>query len=258
MSNKVLLILVDGMRPDSLPLSGHAFIEKVKAHSYYTMNAQTVMPSVTLPCHMSLFHSVTPDRHGILTNTYVPQVRPVRGLFDVLKDAKKRNGLYYNWEELRDLGRPGTVTASRFSDGHFLGYKIANRMVTDTAIADIKTYDLDFTFLYLGYPDAAGHGTGWMSETYIQSVTESWNCIESIMLLLNDDYTVFITADHGGHNRGHGTNQPEDMTIPLFIYNPKFESIELQDVSIIDLAPTITGLLGVERDEEWEGKNLLA
>lgn len=45
----------------------------------YSLRARTVMPSVTLPCHMSLFHSVDPGRHGILTNTYVPQARPRGG-----------------------------------------------------------------------------------------------------------------------------------------------------------------------------------
>ena len=69
---KVLLILVDGMRPDSLAACGNPFVGEMLAHSRYTLTGQTVMPSVTLPCHMSLFHSVTPERHGILTNTYVP------------------------------------------------------------------------------------------------------------------------------------------------------------------------------------------
>ena len=45
------------------------------------------MPSVTLPCHMSLFHSVDPDRHGITTNGYVPQVRPIKGMFDQFVDC---------------------------------------------------------------------------------------------------------------------------------------------------------------------------
>ena len=50
MSEKVLLILVDGMRPDSLEVCGHTFINKMKESGSYTANAQTVMPSVTLLC----------------------------------------------------------------------------------------------------------------------------------------------------------------------------------------------------------------
>lgn len=50
MSEKVVLILVDGMRPDSLEKAGHPFIEEMKAKGSSTLEAQTVMPSVTLPC----------------------------------------------------------------------------------------------------------------------------------------------------------------------------------------------------------------
>ena len=84
---KVVLILVDGMRPESLALCGNPFVKEMEAHSTYTLKGTTVMPSVTLPCHMSLFHSVAPQRHGILTNTYVPQVRPIRGICEVMKAA---------------------------------------------------------------------------------------------------------------------------------------------------------------------------
>ena len=77
MSEKVILVLVDGMRPDGMLQCGHPYVETLISKSMSALDAQTVMPSVTLPCHMSLFHSVDPDRHGILTNTYVPQVRPV-------------------------------------------------------------------------------------------------------------------------------------------------------------------------------------
>ncbi|MBO5923167.1 MAG: alkaline phosphatase family protein, partial [Lentisphaeria bacterium] len=74
---RVLLALIDGMRPDALEIINHPFYQELLNTSSYSLTMRTVMPSVTLPCHMSLFHSVSADRHGILTNTYVPQVRPV-------------------------------------------------------------------------------------------------------------------------------------------------------------------------------------
>ena len=84
---KVMLILVDGMRPDAMVQIPQA--QAMMAQSASTLEAQTVYPSVTLPCHMSLFHSVDPARHGITTNLYMPQVRPIAGLCEVLKAADK-------------------------------------------------------------------------------------------------------------------------------------------------------------------------
>ena len=69
---KTLLILVDGMRPDAL--TNVAPAQELMKKSSYAMDAQTVFPSVTLPCHMSLFHSVDPGRHGTTDNVYAPQV----------------------------------------------------------------------------------------------------------------------------------------------------------------------------------------
>ena len=87
MENKVILILVDGMRPDALLNCENPYVTELLNNSAYTLKAQTVMPSVTLPCHMSLFHSVDPGRHGVTTNTFTPQVRPVNGLDKKIKDS---------------------------------------------------------------------------------------------------------------------------------------------------------------------------
>ena len=82
MNNKVILISIDGMRPDGLLKCKNSYVDELKKIASYTFDARTVFPSVTLPCHMSMFHSVPPERHGTTTNTYMPQVRPINGLFE--------------------------------------------------------------------------------------------------------------------------------------------------------------------------------
>lgn len=253
MSNKAILILADGMRPDALPSCGNAYAMELYENSAHTMEAKTVMPSVTLPCHMSLFHSVTPQRHGILSNVYVPQVRPVNGICEVLCHAAKTCAIYTNWNELRDLSQPAALEEYVFVGGLKTGYDTANRRVTDAAIAGIKRFAPDFLFVYLGYPDVMGHAHGWMSKPYLDSVAQCFACIEEIIHMLPDDYTAFITADHGGHDRIHGMDIPEDMTIPLIVHHKDLAHTDLTGASLLDIAPTITDLLGVAADKDWEG-----
>ena len=147
MSGKVILILVDGMRPDGMMQCGNPFAQKLVENSTYTLNARTVMPSVTLPCHMALFHSVDPERHGIATNTYVPQVRPIKGMFDVFDDNDKKCAFFYTWEELRDLSRPDHLHTVLCINQH----KQADTdiKITDAAIKYINEESPDFLFLYL-------------------------------------------------------------------------------------------------------------
>ena len=253
MAEKVILILVDGMRPDGMMGCGNPFAQKLIEKSTYCLKARTVMPSVTLPCHMSLFHSVDPQRHGILTNTYVPQVRPIKGLFDQLDDYDKKCAFFYTWEELRDLGRPDHLHTALCINQH----KQADTdiKITDAAIKYINEEEPDFLFLYLGETDeVGGHDCGWMSEQYMKSVSKALSCVEKLQNSISDDYTIILLADHGGHDRSHGSDCPEDMTIPVCFCGKSFsEGKELSEASIKDVAVTIAKLLEVPAVKEWEG-----
>lgn len=252
MNRKVVLILADGMRPDAMAHLPYA--KKLMHEGAYSLSATTTFPSVTLPCHFSLFLSVPSERHGISTNLYMPPVRPVSGLFEQLNVTGKRNVAYYDWEQLRDLWRPGTVEHAVFSRGN---YEVNDEKHTTEAISYIEENSPDFVFLYLGYPDGAGHDFGWMSEEYMKSVEFVWNQIERIVERFRDEYTFIITADHGGHERRHGENIPEDMLIPLVCVGPDFKPGELESANIMDIAPTVAKLMGAAPAPEWEGKTLI-
>ena len=98
MENKVLLVLVDGMRADSVAACGNPAFQKYFEEGAHSYTAQTTFPPVTLPAHMSLFHSVKTERHGVWTNTFVPQNHPITGLFETIDAAKKRSAVFYSWQ----------------------------------------------------------------------------------------------------------------------------------------------------------------
>ena len=258
MKRKVLLFSVDGLRPDAVLKINNPFVNNLLKNSYYSLKARTVFPSVTLPCHTSLMHSVDPARHGVTTNIYTPQVRPINGLFEQLKFKGKKTAMFYNWEELRDIRRPDSITISGYYSYHYLGGPKSTKYITDATIKTLSEEDIDFCFTYLVWSDGAGHDYGWMSEEYLRVVNESFNSIEKIMNTLGDEYIVIIVADHGGHDRGHGSMMDEDMTIPVIIYGKDLPKGEIPfDVSIKDIAPTIVNILSCDRALEWEGKSLL-
>ena len=253
MAEKVVLILVDGMRPDGLLSCGHPFARELVERSASDLSARTVMPSVTLPCHMSLFHSVDPERHGILSNTYVPQVRPIVGLFDQLSQYGKKCGFFYTWEQLRDLCRPGCLHTTMSCNLHQI--EDSDTRITDAAIPYIRAEQPDFLFLYLGETDEVGHDHGWMSPEYLAAVHKAFGCIERVYRALPEGYQMIVLADHGGHGRAHGTEMPEDMTIPMCFTGSRFApGTKLAGVSILDVAPTVAKLLEVPPVKEWEGK----
>ena len=257
--SKVFLALLDGMRPDALPIANHPFYRELLETSAYSMKMRTVMPSVTLPCHMSLFHSVSTDRHGILSNTYVPQVRPVKGLCEVLRDVDKPAVFFYTWEQLRDLSRPGALLRSTFYSGGDYTYEVADKKITEDAERMLQAGEYpNLIFFYQCQVDEMGHKHGWMSDEYIRAINCSLTNVQRLVKQLPEDYKVIVTADHGGHNRSHGTDADEDMTIPVFMRHSSITPGELQgDLNIIDFAPTIAKWLDVAPDPDWEGKVIL-
>ncbi len=208
---------------------------------------------------MSLFHSVTPQRHNTVTNDYTPMVRPVTGLCEQIDRFEGKTAMFYDWEQLRDLTRPGTLHFSYMAAGKTAeGMHKTLKMSLAEAVRYIPEEQPDFVFFYIGVTDECGHKFGWNSPEYLASLREAWDAIEKLMSIISEDYRVIITADHGGHERFHGTELPEDMTIPVICYGPEFEANkELNHVNIMDLAPTITTLLEIPANRDWEGKSLL-
>ena len=253
MNRKVILISIDGMRPDGLLQCGNPFVETLMKKSAHTLEGSSMIPSVTLPCHMSIFHSVTPERHGMLTNDYVPMVRPVNSLFKQISNAGGKCAMYYGWEPMRDVSRPGYLKHAEF----IWAYSADNtdRMLTESALSYIKMQKPDFVFLYMVETDEkGGHDNGWMSERYLQCIHDAIDNVKRVMEEVGEEYTVIVTADHGGHERSHGSTLPEDMVIPILFCGPKFEkNRKLENVSIKDIAVTVAKLLDVPPVREWEG-----
>ena len=78
---------------------------------------------------------------------------------------------------------------------------------------------------------------------------------ERVIDALGDEYSIILTADHGGHDHCHGSELDEDMTIPVFVFDEKYpKGKELYCVSILDIAPTVLKLLGTATDADWQGK----
>ena len=254
MKNKVILISIDGMRPDGLQQCVNPYVAELEKLCAYTYSAESMNPSVTFPCHFSMTHSVTPSRHGILTNTYVPQVRPVQGIFEKIRSAGGVSAMFYGWEPLRDIANPGTLKFAGYVNAYM--EESSDTVLTDLAIRTIDAHKPDFVFLYMVETDEkGGHDNGWMSEEYLRRISIGIDNVKRVIERYGEEYSIILMADHGGHDRSHGSTMPEDMTIPLFFYGDAFPAGEIADqLSLLDIAPTIAKLLGIEPEPEWEGK----
>ena len=250
---KVILISIDGTRADAIEKCGSPFVDYLKQNGTYCLNEKTVFPSVTLPCHYSMTHSVPPERHGMTVNFYMPPVRPVAGIFEVVNSFGGKVAMCSNFVFLRDLATPESVHVAYFLKMAY--YEDEDVKVYEKAMEFLDTETPDIAFIHLVDTDHYGHVDGFMSDEYLRRLNIALSFAQKIYEKAKDEYTVIVTADHGGHDRIHGTEMKEDMFVPFFMVGDKVKkNNELKEMSILDVAPTIADVMELPKIPFWEGK----
>ena len=257
MTKKVILISIDGMRSDGLMNCGNPYLNELKKICRHTFQAKAMFPPVTSPCHFSMTHSVTPQRHGILSNTFIPQVHPITGLFEQINASGGVSAMFYGWEPIKDIASPGSLKFSTYINAYM--YESCDTILTNVAEKLIEEHEPDFVFLYMVETDEkGGHDNGWMSDEYLKRIFIAIENVKKIIEKFKDDYSVIIMSDHGGHDRTHGADISEDMTIPLFFYGPDFTPGEnISNATLLDIAPTIVDIMGINPVSQWEGQSII-
>ncbi len=260
MTSKVLLIMLDGCRPDALQQAHTPHLDSLWQTGAITWNARSVMPSVTLPAHNSIFRGVSPQQHGVgADNVFKPSALAFPSLFDLASLAAKHTAMFYSWSQLRDLHGIGSLKMSFCREAEY--GKDNDTPVARAAAEYLVTEQPDFCFLYLGDIDISGHLYSWMSPEYIAAIEANDGAVGWVLERLEQaglrqHYTLIVHADHGGHDTDHGTDRPEDMTIPWFINGPRVKPgyVIQGEVRLMDTCATIAHLLEIERPAIWEGQ----
>lgn len=247
------LVMVDGLRPDALAAADLPHIRRLQARGAYSLMARSVEPSLTLPCHMSIFHSVPPSRHGVTTNQWQPMARPLPGLMEQARAAGRRCYFFHNWEPLRDLNRPESLTFVYYRDNCYT--PDGDLHIAEEAARVMARERPDFAFVYFGTIDVAGHVHGWMSPHYLAQAQHVDQAVGMVLDVLGDDDAILLLSDHGGHERTHGTTLPQDMTTLWMVAGPNIRANhQLQSpVTLLDTAPTLAHIMNVPTHRDWEG-----
>jgi len=219
----------------------------------YTLNAQTVYPSVTLISHSSMLGGVCPSKHGVYWNDYLPELGYAQGtdLFDLAHVAGFQTVMYVGKKKLQQVTEPS-------STGIFVYVNDRDLVVADRLITD---FPQDFGVLFVHFPlvDGMGHEYGWMSPEQLSVAYRADEALGNILAELDarglrNDTLVIVTADHGGHDTTHGSKRPEDMTIPWIAFGPGIQPKMLTtQVHTMDTAATAAFVLGLPIPPEWDG-----
>jgi arylsulfatase A-like enzyme len=259
LSRNVVLVSIDGLRPDAIALFGAPTLSRLIREGSYTLSAQTIVPSKTLPSHTSMLSGQLPDHHGVLWNTALadePGTLTIPTIFSVARQHGYRTAAFFSKSKFSHLQVPGTLDFSLAPRGWF------GRWSADDTLDDVEehltTAHPNLLFVHLTDPDTAGHDHGWMSPAYGAAVLRADDAVARLIRAADGaygagNYTLIVTADHGGHGYDHGSDHPLDVTIPWIAWGRGVIPGELpaHSVRTIDTAATVLYLLGIDEPPSW-------
>jgi hypothetical protein len=260
LARRVLVVVIDGCRLDRFHEASKPYLERKMAGGTVFDSVETVYPARTVVCFSSMFTGAAPESHGIRSNLVLKLGLKVESVFDVLRRAGKRGRLVGIAHLIDAFGDDvASVTSVAHND------EIDKNLIA-AARRELEDYDPELLVLQLLAVDQNGHVRGTYYPEYVERIEITDRLIEDFMGWCEergylDDATVILMADHGqGRGIGaHGHLSEGERFVPFAMWGAGVpEGREVAEPrSILDLAPTICYLLGVEPPKGSVGRTLI-
>lgn len=278
-SKRVLIVGVDGMRPDALGKAHTPNLDALIETGAFTEATQILgaryveNDTVSGPGWSSILTGVWADKHGVNDNRFQNK-------------NYSRHPHFFNYVK---ASLPGVVTVSMVSwapiDEHIVSaadlrhvehlprgpdrarLDREQRMDTNMAAraAEILTrQDPTAIFVYFHQVDAAGHEIGFHPDVpeYLRAIENADKHVGTIMRAIHDranygreDWLIIVCTDHGGFERRHGGGHliPEIRTVFLIVSGESSLRGRISgETYLVDVVPTALSHLGVNIDQAWE------
>jgi 2,3-bisphosphoglycerate-independent phosphoglycerate mutase len=138
--------------------------------------------------------------------------------------------------------------------------EMSAREVTATLLPDIATGEYAFICLNFANADMVGHTGVW--EAAIKAAETVDDCVRQVVEAgLQQDYTIFLTADHGNSdyliNEDGSPNTAHTLNpVPLFVISNSFSGM-IKPGKLGDIAPSILKVMGLPIPKEMTGEILI-
>ncbi|NKI26991.1 sulfatase-like hydrolase/transferase [Arenibacter sp. 6A1] len=255
--NKVLIIGIDGTRPDALLTAKTPNLDGLWQNGAYSFRAKTDPLSWSGVCWTSMLTGVWKEKHKVYSNSYKnPNVKDYPHFFRRAREQKPNLKTYSiaNWKPVHTIlqENDATVTIHRKTDA----------AVTKQVVKTLKNTDVDVLFLHLDNVDHAGHKYGYALENkkYIGAIEKTDKKVGEIIKALKkrkdyekENWLVLVSTDHGGSGKGHGEAIPEHTTIFYIASGKDVTKGEIKkQVNVIDVAVTALKHLEVDIKKDWQ------
>ena len=265
----VIVIIVDGLRPDLLLLADAPTMHAMVQGGAYSFWARTTDLAITLPSCTSMLTGVKPAKHGVTWNGALPADKQVYPADPTVLEMATRAGyvtaLVAGKLKFATLCKPGTVTHVWVPPVPV----IHDERVTAEAVKLIEACRPALMCIHFPDVDAVGHAKGWGSPEQLAQVATTDAQIALVLAALDraglrGSTLMLLTADHGGAGLTHGAGDMRSRHIPWVVSGPGVRkgydltrNAALQ-VNTEDTCATVCWLLGLPQQPDFDGKPVTA
>lgn len=274
---KVLLIGLDGVRPDILRDVPTPNIDALIASGAFSDRARTGLPTISGPSWASMLTGVWKEKHGVVSNDFPFPDHQLEQYPDFLTRIERvapglRTFAAADWPPLiePESTQAGTPVAPVLSeeidtrislDGGRLGWAAADERSVDAAVAELRENDPDALFVYLGNPDEVSHHTGSIGDEYRASIARAdrevgrlVDAVRARPTYPQEDWLILMSTDHGRRpDGGHGGESEEELTIFFLASGDAAKVGPINGTTqIVDVAATALAHLGLGPQPQWE------
>lgn len=286
---KALFIILDGISADVLEMVDTPNLDEVISEGSYTRaylggeeGGYSESPTVSAVGYIHVLTGVWSNKHNVYGNSIEDPNYNYWNIFRLLKhnEPEKTAAIYSSWLDNRTkLVGDGLEEAGNINiDIHYDGFELdslafphvedekhvqdIDQHVSESAAQSIREDGPDLSWVYLWYPDSAGHLYGDGDEYYQalrtadQQIGLIRNAIKYREENYNEDWLFVITTDHGRRlpdGKGHGGHTERERTVWI-ITNEKDTNLHFtaSKPAVVDIYPTISRHMNFEIPEQLE------
>jgi len=261
LARRVYVIVVDGLNRERLWQADAPVMDRLAREGTEYLAVEPAYPARTVVCFSSMLTGAAPAEHGMRSN-FAPRLGVQReSIFDVLRRVGKRGRLVGIAHLLDPFGPEVVRSVTAVQPTAEI-----DRSLVRAAREVVEDEDPDLLVLQLLAADQLGHVRGTRSREYLAQVADTDRHVEGFLEWLAergklDDATVVLMADHGQGRGigGHGHLDWGESPVPFVVWGEGGTPGAVSDEprSVLELAPTIAALLGVEAPEAARGRPLV-
>ncbi len=280
---KALFIILDGISADVLEMIHTPYLDEVIETGGYTRaylggeaGGYSESPTVSAVGYNHLLTGTWSNKHNVYDNEIEEPNYNYWNIFRLFETnhPEKTTAIYSSWLDNRTkLVGGGIAEAGDISiDIHFDGFEHdtlafphddeglyvqkIDQHVSEMADQSIREDGPDLSWVYLWYPDSAGHYYG-DGDKYYESLRVAdrqigliWEAVKYRENNYNEEWLFIVTTDHGRRlpdGRHHGGQTERERTI-WFVTNENNTNLHFaaSKPGIVDLYPTISRHLDLE------------